>query len=83
MNKNELIDAVAERTRSEGRCRARRRRRAGRDHRHPEEGRAVTLSASARSLSRRGPPALAAIPRTGETIQIAASKVPGFKAGKA
>ena len=85
MNKTELIAAVAEKTGSVQEGHRGRRQRYPADHHRGPEGRARRCSwwALAPLRSRSAPPASAATPSTKETMEIPASKVPAFKAGKA
>jgi DNA-binding protein HU-beta len=67
MNKNDLIDAVAE---------------LGAITDSLQKGDAVTLSGFGTFAVKARAARTGRNPRTGEAIQIGASKVPGFKAGK-
>ena len=83
MNKNDLIDAVAERT-SLAKSDAARAVEAvlGAITDTLQKGDAVTLSGFGTFATKSRAARTGRNPRTGEPIQIAASKVPGFKAGK-
>jgi DNA-binding protein HU-beta len=83
MNKNDLIDAVAERT-SLAKSDAARAVEAvlGAITDTLQKGDAVTLSGFGTFAVKTRAARTGRNPRTGEPIQIAASKVPGFKAGK-
>jgi DNA-binding protein HU-beta len=83
MNKNDLIDAVAERT-SLAKSDAARAVEAvlGAITDSLQKGDAVTLSGFGTFATKERAARTGRNPRTGEAIQIAASKVPGFKAGK-
>jgi DNA-binding protein HU-beta len=83
MNKNDLIDAVAERT-SLAKSDAARAVEAvlGAITDSLQKGDAVTLSGFGTFATKERAARTGRNPRTGEPIQIAASKVPGFKAGK-
>jgi DNA-binding protein HU-beta len=83
MNKNDLIDAVAERT-SLAKSDAARAVEAvlGAVTESLQKGDAVTLSGFGTFAVKTRAARTGRNPRTGEAIQISASKVPGFKAGK-
>jgi len=83
MNKNDLIDAVSERT-SLAKSDAARAVEAvlAAITEAMQKGDAVTLSGFGTFATKTRAARSGRNPRTGETIQIAASKVPGFKAGK-
>ena len=83
MNKNDLIDAVAERT-SLAKSDAARAVEAvlGAVTDTLQKGDAVTLSGFGTFAVKTRAARTGRNPRTGEAIQIAASNVPGFKAGK-
>jgi DNA-binding protein HU-beta len=83
MNKNDLIDAVAERT-ALAKSDAARAVEAvlGAITESLQKGEAVTLSGFGTFASKTRAARTGRNPRTGEAIQIAASNVPGFKAGK-
>ena len=83
MNKNDLIDAVAERT-SLAKSDAARAVEAvlGAITDTLQKGDAVTLSGFGTFAVKTRAARTGRNPQTGEAIQIAASKVPGFKAGK-
>jgi DNA-binding protein HU-beta len=83
MNKNDLIDAVAERT-SLAKSDAARAVEAvlGAVTDALQKGDAVTLSGFGTFAVKTRAARTGRNPRTGEAILIAASKVPGFKAGK-
>jgi DNA-binding protein HU-beta len=83
MNKNDLIDAVAERT-SLAKSDAARAVEAvlGAITESLQKGEAVTLSGFGTFATKTRAARTGRNPRTGEAIQIAASNVPGFKAGK-
>ena len=83
MNKNDLIDAVAERT-SLAKSDAARAVEAvlGAITDSLQKGDAVTLSGFGTFAVKTRAARTGRNPRTGEAIQISASKVPGFKAGK-
>ena len=83
MNKNDLIDAVAERT-SLAKSDAARAVEAvlGAITDTLQKGDAVTLSGFGTFAVKTRAARTGRNPRTGEVIQIAVSKVPGFKAGK-
>jgi DNA-binding protein HU-beta len=83
MNKNDLIDAVAERT-SLAKSDAARAVEAvlGAVTDSLQKGDAVTLSGFGTFAVKTRAARTGRNPRTGEAIQISASKVPGFKAGK-
>jgi DNA-binding protein HU-beta len=83
MNKNDLIDAVAERT-SLAKSDAARAVEAvlGAITDSLQKGDAVALSGFGTFATKERAARTGRNPRTGEPIQIAASKVPGFKAGK-
>jgi DNA-binding protein HU-beta len=83
MNKNDLIDAVAERT-SLAKSDAARAVEAvlGAITDSLQKGEAVTLSGFGTFATKTRAARTGRNPRTGEAIQIAASNVPGFKAGK-
>jgi DNA-binding protein HU-beta len=83
MNKNALIDAVAERT-ALAKSDAARAVEAvlGAITESLQKGEAVTLSGFGTFATKTRAARTGRNPRTGEAIQIAASNVPGFKAGK-
>ena len=83
MNKNDLIDAVAERT-SLAKSDAARAVEAvlGSITEALQKGDAVTLSGFGTFATKNRAARTGRNPRTGEAIEIPASKVPGFKAGK-
>jgi DNA-binding protein HU-beta len=83
MNKNDLIDAVAERT-SLAKSDAARAVEAvlGTITDSLKKGDVVTLSGFGAFATKTRAARTGRNPRTGEAIQIAASRVPGFKAGK-
>jgi DNA-binding protein HU-beta len=83
MNKNDLIDAVAERT-ALAKSDAARAVEAvlGAITESLQKGEAVTLSGFGTFATKTRAARTGRNPRTGEAIQIAASNVPGFKAGK-
>ena len=83
MNKNDLIDAVAERT-SLAKSDAARAVEAvlGTIADSLKKGDVVTLSGFGAFATKTRAARTGRNPRTGEAIQIAASRVPGFKAGK-
>jgi DNA-binding protein HU-beta len=83
MNKNDLIDAVAERT-ALAKSDAARAVDAvlGAITESLQKGDVVTLSGFGSFATKERAARTGRNPRTGEAIQIAASKVPGFKAGK-
>ncbi|HEX5648667.1 MAG TPA: HU family DNA-binding protein [Steroidobacteraceae bacterium] len=83
MNKNDLIDAVAERT-SLAKSDAARAVEAvlGSITEAMQKGDAVTLSGFGTFATKSRAARTGRNPRTGEAIEIPASKVPGFKAGK-
>jgi DNA-binding protein HU-beta len=83
MNKNDLIDAVAERT-ALAKSDAARAVEAvlAAITESLQKGDAVTLSGFGSFATKERAARTGRNPRTGEAIQIAASKVPGFKAGK-
>ncbi|MCE3285647.1 MAG: transcriptional regulator [Steroidobacteraceae bacterium] len=83
MNKNDLIDAVAERT-SLAKSDAARAVEAvlGAITEAMQKGDAVTLSGFGTFATKSRAARTGRNPRTGEPIEIPASKVPGFKAGK-
>jgi DNA-binding protein HU-beta len=83
MNKNDLIDAVAERT-SLAKSDAARAVEAvlGAITESLQKGDAVTLSGFGTFATKMRAARTGRNPRTGEAIQIPASNVPGFKAGK-
>jgi DNA-binding protein HU-beta len=83
MNKNDLIDAVAERT-ALAKSDAARAVEAllGALTESLKKGEAVTLSGFGTFATKTRAARTGRNPRTGEAIQIAASNVPGFKAGK-
>jgi DNA-binding protein HU-beta len=83
MNKNDLIDAVAERT-ALAKSDAARAVEAvlGSITDSLAKGDAVTLAGFGTFATKERAARTGRNPRTGEAIQIAASKVPGFKAGK-
>jgi DNA-binding protein HU-beta len=83
MNKNDLIDAVAERT-SLAKSDAARAVEAvlGAITEAMQKGDAVTLSGFGTFATKSRAARTGRNPRTGEAIEIPASKVPGFKAGK-
>jgi DNA-binding protein HU-beta len=83
MNKNDLIDAVAERT-SLAKSDAARAVEAvlGAITESLQKGDAVTLSGFGTFATKIRAARTGRNPRTGEAIQIPASNVPGFKAGK-
>ena len=83
MNKNDLIDAVAERT-SLAKSDAARAVEAvlGSITEAMQKGDAVTLSGFGTFATKSRAARTGRNPRTGEPIEIPASKVPGFKAGK-
>jgi len=83
MNKNDLIDAVAERT-SLAKSMSARSVGAGLGAITGtlQKGDAGTLSGFGTFAVKTRAARTGRNPRTGEAIQIAASKVPGFKAGK-
>jgi DNA-binding protein HU-beta len=83
VNKNDLIDAVTERTalaKSDAARAVEAVLAAITDA--LKQGDAVTLSGFGTFATKTRAARSGRNPRTGETIQIAASKVPGFKAGK-
>ena len=86
MNKNDLIDAVAERTSLAKSDAARAVEYGIATRSYPDDtlqkGDAVTLSGFGTFAVKTRAARTGRNPRTGEAIQIAASKVPGFKAGK-
>ena len=83
MNKNDLIDAVAERT-SLAKSDSARAVEAvlGAITEALQKGDAVTLSGFGTFATKARAARTGRNPRTGEAIEIPASKVPGFKAGK-
>ena len=83
MNKNDLIDAVAERT-GLAKSDAARAVEAvlGSITEALQRGDTVALSGFGSFVAKERAARTGRNPRTGEAIQIAASKVPGFKAGK-
>ena len=83
MNKNDLIDAVAERT-ALAKSDAARAVEAvlGAITEAMQKGETVALSGFGSFATKERAARTGRNPRTGEAIQIAASKVPGFKAGK-
>ena len=83
MNKNDLIDAVAERT-SLAKSDAGRAVEAvlGAITEALQKGDTVTLSGFGSFATKTRAARTGRNPRTGEAIEIPASKVPGFKAGK-
>ena len=83
MNKNDLIDSVAERT-SLAKSDAARAVEAvlGAIAESLQKGDAVTLSGFGTFATKERAARTGRNPRTGEPIDIPASKVPGFKAGK-
>ena len=83
MNKNDLIDAVTERT-SLAKSDAARAVEAvlGAITEAMQKGDAVTLSGFGTFATKSRAARTGRNPRTGEAIEIPASKVPGFKAGK-
>ena len=83
MNKNDLIDSVAERT-SLAKSDAARAVEAvlGTIADSLKKGDVVTLSGFGAFATKTRAARTGRNPRTGEAIQIAASRVPGFKAGK-
>jgi DNA-binding protein HU-beta len=83
MNKNDLIDAVAERT-ALAKSDAARAVEAvlGAITESLQKGEAVGLSGFGTFATKTRAARTGRNPRTGEAIQIAASNVPGFKAGK-
>jgi DNA-binding protein HU-beta len=83
MNKNDLIDAVAERT-ALAKSDAARAVEAvlGAITESLQKGEAVALSGFGTFATKTRAARTGRNPRTGEAIQIAASNVPGFKAGK-
>ncbi len=83
MNKNDLIDAVAERT-SLAKSDAARAVEAvlATITDSLQKGDVVTLSGFGAFATKTRAARTGRNPRTGEAIQIAASRVPGFKAGK-
>ena len=83
MNKNDLIDAVAERT-GLAKSDAARAVEAvlGAITETLQKGDAVALSGFGSFVAKVRAARTGRNPRTGEAIQIAASNVPGFKAGK-
>ena len=83
MNKNDLIDAVAERT-ALAKSDAARADEAvlGAITEAMQKGDTVALSGFGTFATKERAARTGRNPRTGEAIQIAASKVPGFKAGK-
>jgi len=83
MNKNDLIDAVAERT-ALAKSDAARAVEAvlAAITESLQKGDAVTLSGFGSFATKERAARTGRNPRTGEAIQIAASKVPDFKAGK-
>ena len=83
MNKNDLIDAVAERT-ALAKSDAARAVEAvlGTIADSLKKGDVVTLSGFGAFATKTRAARTGRNPRTGEAIQIAASRVPGFKAGK-
>jgi DNA-binding protein HU-beta len=83
MNKNDLIDAVTERT-ALAKSDAARAVEAvlGAITEAMQKGDAVTLSGFGTFATKTRAARTGRNPRTGEAIQIAESRVPGFKAGK-
>lgn len=83
MNKNDLIDAVAERT-ALAKSDAARAVEAvlGAITEAMQKGETVALSGFGTFATKERAARTGRNPRTGEAIQIAATKVPGFKAGK-